>query len=85
LGYCRERKNEAQFGDQYGRRRRGRGSAAELTFTNDPLAASVLTEARHAAAAGLLRPLPGSLAGMYDLGPLNTFLRAAGERPVPGS
>lgn len=60
-------------------------SLAQLTFTSDPLAASVLTEARHAVAAGLLRPLPESLAGLYDLGPLNTLLRAAGERPVPNS
>jgi NitT/TauT family transport system substrate-binding protein len=59
-------------------------SLAQLTFTNDPLAASVLTEARHAAAAGLLRQLPESLAGLYDLGPLNTLLTAAGKRPVPG-
>jgi NitT/TauT family transport system substrate-binding protein len=58
-------------------------SLAQLTFTDDPLATSVLTEARHAAAAGLLRQLPPSLAGLYDLGPLNSLLRADGERPVP--
>jgi NitT/TauT family transport system substrate-binding protein len=59
-------------------------SFAQLTFTDDPLTASVLTEARHAAAVGLLPQLPPTLAGMYDLGPLNTLLRATGKRSVPG-
>ncbi len=58
-------------------------SFAQLTFTVDPLAASMLTEAQRAAAAGLLKPVR-SLAGLYDLSPLNTLLRSAGERPVPG-
>ena len=55
-------------------------SVAQLSFTADPDAASVLAEARHAAAAGLVRPVT-SLAGLFDLGPLNTLLRAAGRRP----
>jgi NitT/TauT family transport system substrate-binding protein len=59
-------------------------SLTQLTFTNDPLASSLLMEARHAAAVGLLRRLPESLTGMYDLGPLNTLLVAAGKRPVLG-
>jgi len=58
-------------------------SFAQLTFTDDPLAPSMLTEARRAAAAGLLRPVP-SLAGLFDLNPLNALLRAAGEPAVPG-
>jgi NitT/TauT family transport system substrate-binding protein len=56
-------------------------SFAQLSYTADPDAASVLAEARHAAAAGLVRPVT-SLAGLFDLGPLNTLLRAAGRRPV---
>jgi hypothetical protein len=45
-------------------------SFRQVSYTNDPLASSVLAEARHAVAAGLLRPLPQSLAGLYYLGPL---------------
>lgn len=56
-------------------------SFAQITYTDNPLAASVLTEAQHAAAAGLLKPVK-SLNGLYDLGTLNTLLRAAGQRPV---
>jgi NitT/TauT family transport system substrate-binding protein len=56
-------------------------SFAQITYTDNPLAASVLAEAQHAAAAGLLKPV-GSLNGLYDLGALNTVLRTAGQRPV---
>jgi hypothetical protein len=59
-------------------------SFRQVRYTNDPLASSVLAEARHAVAAGLLRPLPRSLAGLYHLGPLNMLLRSAGEPAVPG-
>ena len=58
-------------------------SFAQLTFTNDPMTPSMLTEAQRAAAAGLLKPVP-TLAGLFDLGPLNKLLRSAGQRPVPG-
>jgi NitT/TauT family transport system substrate-binding protein len=58
-------------------------SLAQLTYTNDPLAATVLVEARHAAEAGLLKPTR-SLAGLFDLGPLNRLLRAAGQVTVQG-
>jgi NitT/TauT family transport system substrate-binding protein len=58
-------------------------SLAQLTYTNDPLAATMLAEARHAAAGGLLTT-PRSLTGLFDLGPLNKLLRAAGQLPVPG-
>jgi NitT/TauT family transport system substrate-binding protein len=57
-------------------------SFAAITFTNDPLVSSVLAQAS-SAAAGLIKPLP-SLAGLYDLGPLDTWLRAAGQPQVPG-
>ena len=56
-------------------------SFAQLSYTADPDAASVLTEARHAAAAGLVKPVR-SVTGLFDLGPLNTLLRAAGRHPV---
>jgi NitT/TauT family transport system substrate-binding protein len=58
-------------------------SFAQITFTNDPLAGTMLAEAQHAAAAGLLKP-PESLAGLFDLGPLNKLLRAVGQATVPG-
>jgi ABC-type nitrate/sulfonate/bicarbonate transport system substrate-binding protein len=59
-------------------------SFRQVSYTNDPLASSVLAQARHATAAGLLGPLPVSLAGLYRLGPLNKLLRSAGEPAVPG-
>lgn len=54
---------------------------AQLQFGADPLAASILAEAQHAVAAGLLEPVK-SLAALYDLGPLNTQLKASGLRQV---
>lgn len=56
-------------------------SFAQIAYTDDPLAASVLAEAQHAAAAGLLRPV-SSLKGLFDLGALNTLLRGSGQQPV---
>jgi NitT/TauT family transport system substrate-binding protein len=56
-------------------------SFAQISFTEDPLAASILAEAQHAAAAGLLKPVQ-DLAPLYDLGMLDTLLRAAGQRQV---
>lgn len=53
---------------------------SNLTFTNDPIAASLRTSAAHAAALGLLDPV--DLAGIYDLGPLNEVLRSEGEPEV---
>ncbi|MFF5937283.1 ABC transporter substrate-binding protein [Streptomyces sp. NPDC012508] len=51
-----------------------------LTFTDDPLAATLGTQAAHATEAGLLdRPV---LRGIYDLGPLNRVRKAAGRPPV---
>lgn len=57
-------------------------SFAQLTFTSDPLAATMLTETQHAAAGGLLEPTR-SLTGLFYLGPLNKLLRAAGLGTVP--
>ncbi|MEU5689592.1 sulfate ABC transporter substrate-binding protein [Streptomyces venezuelae] len=51
-----------------------------IDFTDDPLAATLRTEAAHAVRAGLLqRP---DLSGIYDLTLLNQVLKAAGQRPV---
>jgi NitT/TauT family transport system substrate-binding protein len=53
---------------------------AELTITNDPVAASLATSADHAVTAGLLdKP---DLTGIYDLRLLNEVLTAAGQPPV---
>jgi NitT/TauT family transport system substrate-binding protein len=57
---------------------------ARTEYTNDPLELSVLSQASRAEAAHLIKRLPASLAGLYDLGPLNQLLRAAGEPAVPG-
>ncbi|MEA2607824.1 MAG: sulfonate transport system substrate-binding protein [Chloroflexota bacterium] len=53
-----------------------------LTFTPDPIASSLKTSADHAVAVGLLQPV--DLSGIYDLGPLNALLKAAGQREVSG-
>ncbi|MFR9788291.1 aliphatic sulfonate ABC transporter substrate-binding protein [Streptomyces sp. MB22_4] len=51
-----------------------------VRFTDDPLAASLGTEAAHAVKAGLLdKP---DLKGIYDLTILNQVLEAEGDRPV---
>ena len=52
-----------------------------ITFTNDPIASSLVTDAQHAVAAGLLTPVK-NLSGIYDLGPLNALLKAAGQPQV---
>jgi NitT/TauT family transport system substrate-binding protein len=51
-----------------------------ITFTNDPIASSLATDAKHAEAVGLLKPV--NLNGIYDLGPLNALLKADGETQV---
>lgn len=51
-----------------------------LTFTDDPLPETLLLGAEHAAAVGLIdKP---ELDGLYDLGPLNTTLKASGQPEV---
>ena len=57
-------------------------SFKEITFTNDPDAASLKTAADQAASLGLLQPV--NLNGIYELGPLNQALAAAGESQVAG-
>ena len=52
----------------------------EITFTNDPDASSLSTDAQQAKAVGLLKST--DLTGIFDLGPLNQLLKAAGEPQV---
>jgi NitT/TauT family transport system substrate-binding protein len=55
---------------------------SNLTFTVDPIAASLKGSADHATAVGLLEPV--DLTGIYDLTLLNELLQAAGKPPVSG-
>src|ERR1700735_627294 len=57
------------------------GSFAQITFTNDPIASSLITEAQHAVSVGLLKPV-SNLSSIYDLGPLNKLLAADGLSQV---
>jgi NitT/TauT family transport system substrate-binding protein len=52
----------------------------EITFTNDPDTSSLTTDAQQAASLGLLKPV--DLSGIFDLGPLNQALAAAGQPKV---
>ncbi len=49
----------------------------QITFTNDPIASSLAADAQHAVAVGLLSPVQ-NISALYDLGPLNAQLQAAG-------
>ena len=51
-----------------------------MTFTNDPIASSLKTSADNAIALDLLKPV--DLSKIYDLGPLNEVLQAAGQPAV---
>jgi NitT/TauT family transport system substrate-binding protein len=52
-----------------------------LTFLNDPLAASLRTGLDHAVAVGLTKPV--DLTGLHDLSHLNQVLAAQGSPEVP--
>ncbi len=52
----------------------------EITFTNDPDASSLTSDASQAISLGLLKPV--NLSGIFALGPLNQALAAAGESQV---
>jgi sulfonate transport system substrate-binding protein len=54
-----------------------------LTFTNDPIANSLVQNEKHAVAVGLLDPVD-NLNEIFDLDPLNTILKADNEPPVSG-
>ncbi len=55
-------------------------SFKEITFTDDPDASSLMTDAAQAISLGLLKPV--DLGAIFDLGPLNQALSAAGEPQV---
>ena len=55
-------------------------SFKETTFTNDPDESSLTTDASQAVSLGLLKPV--NLTGIFDLGPLNQALAAAGEPQI---
>ena len=55
-------------------------SFKEITFTDDPDESSLTTDASQAVSLGLLKPV--TLSGIFDLGPLNQALTAAGEPQV---
>src|SRR5580692_901530 len=55
-------------------------SFKEITFTDDPDMSSLTTDASQAVSLGLLKPV--NLSGIFDLGPLNAALAAAGQSPV---
>jgi NitT/TauT family transport system substrate-binding protein len=55
-------------------------SFKEITFTNDPNAASLKTAADQAVSLGLLEPV--NLDGIYALDPLNKVLAEAGESQI---
>jgi len=56
-------------------------SFGQVTFTNDPIASSLITDAQHAVSLGLLQPVK-NLTSIYDLGPLNKLLAADGKPQV---
>jgi NitT/TauT family transport system substrate-binding protein len=56
---------------------------SELTFTNDPVADSLIANMEHAVKDGFYDTVD-NLAGIYDLDPLNKLLSAAGEQEVSG-
>jgi NitT/TauT family transport system substrate-binding protein len=56
-------------------------SFAQVTFTDDPIASSLLADAQHAQAVGLLSPVK-NLSGIFDLAPLNKLLTADGQAAV---
>jgi NitT/TauT family transport system substrate-binding protein len=57
-------------------------SFAEITFTDNPDSSSLATDASLATGLGLLKPV--TLTGIFDLGPLNQALVAAGQAQVSG-
>jgi NitT/TauT family transport system substrate-binding protein len=56
-------------------------SFAQVTFTNNPISSSLITDAQHAIDVGLLSPVK-NLSAMYDLGPLNKLLAADGQPQI---
>src|SRR6204780_821435 len=52
----------------------------EISFTNDPDESSLTSDASQAVSLGLLKPV--NLSGIFDLGPLNQALAAAGQPQI---
>ncbi len=55
-------------------------SFSEITFTDDPDESSLTADSSQATSLGLLKAV--NLTGIFDLGPLNTALTAAGEATI---
>jgi NitT/TauT family transport system substrate-binding protein len=53
----------------------------QITFTNDPIGSSLITDANNAVSVGLLKPV-SDLNAIYDLGPLNKLLAADGQAQI---
>ncbi|HET7016817.1 MAG TPA: ABC transporter substrate-binding protein [Streptosporangiaceae bacterium] len=58
-----------------------KASFQQITFSNDPISTSLAADAQHAVKVGLLDPV-SNIAGLYDLSPLNTLLKADGQPQV---
>jgi NitT/TauT family transport system substrate-binding protein len=56
-------------------------SFKQVTFSDDPVASSLATDAQHAVAVGLLTPVK-NISSLYDLAPLNALLKADGQPQV---
>jgi NitT/TauT family transport system substrate-binding protein len=56
-------------------------SFQQISFTDNPVASSLAADAQHAVDVGLLEPVK-DIAGLYDLGPLDTLLKADGQPQV---
>ena len=52
---------------------------ADMTFTNDPLAATILADGAHAKAVGFST---SNINGIFDLGPVNQLLTAQGQEAL---
>jgi NitT/TauT family transport system substrate-binding protein len=53
----------------------------QITFTNDPIGPSLITDANNAVGVGLLKPVT-NLNAIYNLGPLNKLLAADGKPQI---
>ena len=57
------------------------GAFQQVTFTNDPIESSLLSDAQHAISVGTLTSV-SNLSAVYDLAPLNQVLAADGQPQV---
>ena len=55
---------------------------SDMTFTNDPIASSILTDLVHAKAAGFKT---ANITGIFDFGPINELLHSAGSPDLVAS